>query len=84
VKGFQLGGEQQMSRIVSPVPVTMTLTYNELTGQVDFKTSRDIPFPVVVMIFSKLLTTFCERGMSMGFPGITPQNPPANPPENPT
>lgn len=57
-----------MSRIVSPLPVQMTILYNEMNGQVDFKVSRDLPFPLVVMIFSKLMATLCEKGMTMGFP----------------
>jgi hypothetical protein len=50
-----------MSRIVSPVPLVMTITVNELTGMVDWKTSRDVPFPTVAMIFAQLQLKFCEE-----------------------
>jgi len=51
-------------RLVSPTPIVITIRWNELTGQVDFATTRDIPFPALMMIFAQLTTTFVRAQMA--------------------
>ncbi len=48
-------------RIIGATPIVITIHWNELTGEIKFATSRDVPFPAIVLIFAKLLTTFVEQ-----------------------
>lgn len=64
-----------MSKIISGVPVQMTISFNEFNGQVSFTTTKDLEFPVVVQIFCQLLVQFVQDG-------IRRQNAAARPPDN--
>lgn len=44
-----------MSQIVSPTPNVITITINEVTGQVNMTNTREIAFHRLVAVFSQLL-----------------------------
>ena len=45
-----------MSKIISPVPVEIGIRYNEMTGQIEYRISKELPYPQIVVIFSTLMT----------------------------
>lgn len=53
-----------MSRIISGVPVQMTITYNETNGAVSFQTTKDLEFTTVVTIFCQLIIQFVRDGIN--------------------
>lgn len=55
-----------MSRILSPNPIVLTLTYSELNHQVDFKTSKELPLLVLIQIFCQIITTLIAAGPTLG------------------
>lgn len=57
---------KEASRIISPVPIQIVIEYNEMTGQANFKVSKDLPFPVIVAIFSQLQLGFIRDAMAAG------------------
>lgn len=47
--------------IISPTPIDIHIQYSEVTGAVKFTPSKDIPYPVIVGIFSQLMIQFSNE-----------------------
>jgi hypothetical protein len=66
-----------MSRIVSPTPNVITITINEVTGEVNMSNTREIAFHRLVAVFSQLLINVAG-GIELGSrgapvpPGLVP------------
>lgn len=70
--------------LVLPPEDVITIRRNNSDGRVDFKMSRDMPFPEVAMILSKLAANICEQGLvqlAAHFSGKGSGNSPKNLPE---
>jgi hypothetical protein len=53
-----------MSRIISPTPLEITITLNEVTGKVDVRMTREVPYPTLVAMLCTILIQYGAQVMS--------------------
>lgn len=67
-----------MSKILSPNPIQIGITFHPLTGKLDFQTSQPLPLEFVVQTFAKITIAIIENKARQALtnPGVKPD---ANP-----
>jgi hypothetical protein len=71
-----------MSRILSPNPLVITITVNEVTGNITAQPSKPAPHIQLAAIYSQLITAtladaMTQAGMPPGIPSQTPSPDPS-------
>jgi hypothetical protein len=75
-----------MSRIISPVPLVLTISINQMSGEVKAASNREFNMFMMVATLLQLALQYLSMGIQMGTaaPKLSTENPTEQPTENPT